>query len=88
VLFDAKILILDEATSNIDVETETRIETAIRELSKEKTMIMIAHRLSTVKNADRILVVHNGKIVEEGKHAQLLAHQGVYYQLYQIQFAS
>ncbi|AJC74338.1 ABC transporter ATP-binding protein [Pseudothermotoga hypogea DSM 11164 = NBRC 106472] len=88
VLFDAKILILDEATSNIDVETETRIEAAIRELSKEKTMIMIAHRLSTVKNADRILVVHNGKIVEEGKHAQLLARQGVYYQLYQIQFAS
>ncbi|MBC7115783.1 MAG: ABC transporter ATP-binding protein [Pseudothermotoga sp.] len=88
VLFDAKILILDEATSNIDVETETRIETAIRELSKEKTMIMIAHRLSTVKNADRILVVHNGKIVEEGKHAQLMARQGVYYQLYQIQFAS
>ncbi|WP_041077232.1 ABC transporter ATP-binding protein [Thermotoga caldifontis] len=88
VLFDAKILILDEATSNIDVETETRIETAIRELAKEKTMIMIAHRLSTVKNADRILVVHNGRIVEEGKHAQLLAKQGVYYQLYQIQFAS
>ncbi|KAF2958377.1 ABC transporter ATP-binding protein [Thermotoga sp. Ku-13t] len=88
VLFDAKILILDEATSNIDVETETRIETAIRELAKEKTMIMIAHKLSTVKNADRILVVHNGRIVEEGKHAQLLAKQGVYYQLYQIQFAS
>lgn len=88
VLFDAKILILDEATSNIDVETETRIETTIRELAKEKTMIMIAHRLSTVKNADRILVVHNGRIVEEGKHAQLLAKQGVYYQLYQIQFAS
>lgn len=88
VLFDAKILILDEATSNIDVETETRIETAIRELSKEKTVIMIAHRLSTVKNADRILVVHNGKVVEEGKHTQLLAARGVYYQLYQIQFAS
>lgn len=88
VLFDAKILILDEATSNIDVETETRIETAIRELSKEKTVIMIAHRLSTVKNADRILVVHNGKVVEEGKHTQLLAARGIYYQLYQIQFAS
>lgn len=88
VLFDAKILILDEATSNIDVETETRIETTIKELSKEKTVIMIAHRLSTVKNADRILVVHNGKIVEEGKHTQLLAARGVYYQLYQIQFAS
>lgn len=88
VLFDAKILILDEATSNIDVETEMRIETAIRELSKERTTIMIAHRLSTVKNADRILVVHDGRIVEEGKHAQLLAQQGVYYKLYQIQFAT
>ncbi len=88
VLFDAKILILDEATSNIDVETESLIEMAIRELSKEKTVIMIAHRLSTVRNADRIVVVHDGRVVEIGDHNQLLARKGVYYKLYQIQFAS
>jgi ATP-binding cassette subfamily C protein len=87
VLFDAKILILDEATSNIDVETESRIEKAVKDLSKEKTVIMIAHRLSTVKGADRIIVVHDGKIVEEGKHSELLSKKGVYYKLYQIQFA-
>jgi ATP-binding cassette subfamily C protein len=86
-LFDAKILILDEATSNIDVETESRIEKAVKDLSKEKTVIMIAHRLSTVKGADRIIVVHDGKIVEEGKHSELLSKKGVYYKLYQIQFA-
>ncbi|WP_041081690.1 ABC transporter ATP-binding protein [Thermotoga profunda] len=88
VLFDAKILILDEATSNIDVDTESRIETAVRELSKDKTVIMIAHRLSTVKGADRIVVVHDGKVAEEGRHADLLSKKGVYYKLYQIQFAS
>ncbi|MFN4191113.1 MAG: ABC transporter ATP-binding protein [Pseudothermotoga sp.] len=88
VLFDAKILILDEATSNIDVDTESRIETAVRELSKEKTVIMIAHRLSTVKGADRILVIHDGSVAEEGRHVELLTRRGVYYKLYQIQFAS
>lgn len=88
VLFDAKILILDEATSNIDVDTESRIETAVRELSRDKTVIMIAHRLSTVKGADRIVVVHDGKVAEEGQHAELLSKKGVYYKLYQIQFAS
>ncbi len=88
VLFDAKILILDEATSNIDVQTESLIETAVRELSREKTVIMIAHRLSTVRNADRIVVIHDGKVAEIGNHDQLLAKRGVYYKLYQIQFAS
>ncbi len=88
VLFDAKILILDEATSNIDVDTESRIETAVRELSKDKTVIMIAHRLSTVKSADRILVIHDGSVAEEGRHVELLTRRGVYYKLYQIQFAS
>lgn len=88
VLFDAKILILDEATSNIDVDTESRIETAVRELSKDKTVIMIAHRLSTVKGADRILVIHDGSVAEEGRHVELLTRRGVYYKLYQIQFAS
>lgn len=88
VLFDARILILDEATSNIDVDTESRIETAVRELSKDKTVIMIAHRLSTVKGADRIVVIHDGKVAEEGRHTDLLSRRGVYYKLYQIQFTS
>jgi len=86
VLFDSKILVLDEATSNIDVETETRIQKALRELSRDRTVIMIAHRLSTVKDADRIIVVHNGQIVEDGKHRELLGRRGVYYKLYEIQF--
>lgn len=87
VLFDAQILILDEATSNVDVETESRIELAVREFSTSKTVIMIAHRLSTVRNADRIIVIHNGHVVEEGKHSELMQKRGVYYKLYQIQFA-
>ena len=87
VLFGAKIFILDEATSNIDVETEHRIQKAVRELSKENTVIMIAHRLSTVVNADRIIVVADGKIAEEGKHFELLKKKGAYYKLYEIQFA-
>ncbi len=86
VLFDSKILVLDEATSNIDVETETRIQKALRELSKDKTVIMIAHRLSTVKDADKIIVIHNGHVVEEGKHRELLKRRGVYYKLYEVQF--
>lgn len=87
VLFGAKIFILDEATSNIDVETEHRIQKAVRELSKENTVIMMAHRLSTVVNADRIIVVVDGKIAEEGKHFELLRKKGAYYKLYEIQFA-
>ncbi|QTA37384.1 ABC transporter ATP-binding protein [Thermosipho ferrireducens] len=87
VLFDAKIFILDEATSNIDVQTEERIQKAVRELSKDKTVIMIAHRLATVVNADRIIVVHNGRIVEEGTHGELMKKSGTYYKLYEIQFA-
>jgi len=86
VLFDSKILVLDEATSNIDVETETRIQKALRELSKDRTVIMIAHRLSTVKDADKIIVVHNGQVVEEGRHRELLRRRGVYYKLYEVQF--
>ncbi|MDK2886289.1 MAG: ATP-binding cassette, subfamily multidrug efflux pump [Thermosipho sp. (in: thermotogales)] len=87
VLFDAKVFILDEATSNIDVETEERIQKAVREISKEKTVIMIAHRLATVVNADRIIVVHNGEVVEEGNHKELMQKKGIYYKLYEIQFA-
>ncbi|MEN3041936.1 MAG: ABC transporter ATP-binding protein [Fervidobacterium sp.] len=87
VLFGAKIFILDEATSNIDVETEHRIQQAVRELAKDNTVIMIAHRLSTVVEADRIIVVSDGQIAEEGKHIDLLRKRGEYYKLYEIQFA-
>jgi len=87
ILFGAKVFILDEATSNIDVETEHKIQKAVRELSKDNTVIMIAHRLSTVVNADKIIVVSDGRIAEEGKHLELLKRKGAYYKLYEIQFA-
>lgn len=87
VLFGAKIFILDEATSNIDVETEHRIQQAVRELARENTVIMIAHRLSTVVEADRIIVVADGTIPEEGRHSELIKKKGAYYKLYEIQFA-
>ncbi|ABR31229.1 ABC transporter ATP-binding protein [Thermosipho melanesiensis] len=86
VLFDAKIFILDEATSNIDVQTEERIQKAVRELSQKKTVVMIAHRLATVVSADVIYVVHNGELVESGTHEELMKKKGVYYKLYEVQF--
>ncbi|ANQ54288.1 ABC transporter ATP-binding protein [Thermosipho affectus] len=86
VLFDAKIFILDEATSNIDVQTEERIQKAVRKLSKEKTVVMIAHRLATVVSADVIFVIHDGKVVEKGTHKELMKKKGMYYKLYEVQF--
>ncbi len=77
-LKDAPIILLDEATSSVDPENEYEILKAIKELTKEKTVVSIAHRLSTVKNADKILVIENGKLVQEGRHEQLLAVDGVY----------
>jgi len=85
-LKDPKILILDEATSNIDTRTEIRIQQAFDELMKDKTSLVVAHRLSTVQNADVILVMKEGKIVEQGKHQQLLNQKGFYYKLYNAQF--
>lgn len=85
-LFDSRIIILDEATANIDVETEYLIQKALNELSKEKTIISIAHRLSTVKSSSRILVIHKGKIVESGTHNELIDKKGVYFDLYKLQF--
>ncbi len=82
VLFNAKILILDEATSSVDVATESRIQKAVFQLAREKTVITIAHRLSTVKDAGKIVVVHAGEIVEEGDHSSLMKKRGHYYRLY------
>lgn len=85
-LFDAKMLILDEATSNVDTRTEIKIQKAMRELMKGKTAFVIAHRLSTIQNADLILVVQQGNIVEQGNHQELMQKQGQYYQMYVSQF--
>ena len=80
------LLILDEATSNVDIRTELRIQAAMRELMKDKTCFVIAHRLSTIRSADLILVVRDGQIVEQGKHDALLAQNGFYASLYRAQF--
>ncbi len=85
-LLDARMLILDEATSNVDTRTELAIQEAMRTLMKDKTCFVIAHRLSTIQNADTILVVQNGDIVEQGNHFQLMESGGVYASLYRSQF--
>jgi len=82
-----KILILDEATSSLDAESESLVQEALTQLMKGRTSFVIAHRLSTVLNADKILVLSDGKIVESGKHAELMQHDGVYQALFQKQFA-
>jgi ATP-binding cassette, subfamily B, multidrug efflux pump len=84
--FDPKILILDEATSSVDTQTEALIQDALMELLKHRTALIIAHRLSTVKHADRILVIHQGEIWEEGGHEELLARGGLYARLYELQY--
>ncbi|MCR4946132.1 MAG: ATP-binding cassette domain-containing protein, partial [Lachnospiraceae bacterium] len=86
VLSDPAILVLDEATSSIDTLTEKAVTDAIDIASEGRTTFIIAHRLSTVVNADVILVVDEGKIVERGNHAQLMRQKGVYYSLYMKQF--
>ena len=80
------ILILDEATSALDNTTEILIQGALNELAKGRTTIVVAHRLSTIKNANRILVVTSGKIEEEGTHEELLNKKGIYEKLYHLQF--
>lgn len=85
-LFDAKMLILDEATSNVDTSTEREIQKAMRELMKDKTCFVIAHRLSTIRDADRILVLNEGDVAEQGTHESLMAKKGFYYKLYAAQF--
>lgn len=85
ILADPKILILDEATSNLDTESETLIQASLKELMKGRTTFVIAHRLSTIRQADQILVVEQGEIVERGRHNELIALQGRYYQLFTYQ---
>ncbi|HPJ70817.1 MAG TPA: ATP-binding cassette domain-containing protein, partial [Candidatus Mcinerneyibacteriales bacterium] len=77
----ADLILMDEATSSIDPHTEKMLEKAIRLLMKGKTSLVVAHRLSTVMDADRILVIHGGKIAEEGTHEELVAKEGVYHRL-------
>ena len=84
--FDPKILILDEATSSVDTQTEALIQQALNELLKNRTALIVAHRLSTIKHADRILVIHKGEIWEEGDHDELLARGGLYARLYELQY--
>lgn len=87
ILNDPKILILDEATSNVDTRTELKINSAMKQLLKGRTSFVIAHRLSTIREADRILVINDGRIVEEGNHKELLDKKGMYYKMYTGMFS-
>ena len=82
------ILVLDEATANIDTETEMWIQEAVDKLMRGRTSIVVAHRLSTIRNADKIIVMHHGRIREEGRHEELLALEGIYYRLHQLQYGA
>ena len=83
---DPRVLILDEATSSVDTETEELIQDALRVLLQGRTAIVIAHRLSTMQHVDEILVMHKGRIRERGTHQELLARRGIYWKLYQLQY--
>jgi ATP-binding cassette, subfamily B, multidrug efflux pump len=86
--FDPKILVLDEATSSIDTETEQLIQQAVDRVMQERTSLIVAHRLSTIQKCDRILVFHHGELREAGTHNQLLVERGLYWRLYQLQYAN
>ena len=85
ILADPKIIILDEATSNLDTESEALIQKSLAALTKDRTTIVIAHRLSTIKRANQILVIENGKIEEQGDHDSLIKKKGRYFELYTYQ---
>ncbi len=80
------LLVLDEATSSVDTETEALIQDALAKLMAGRTSIIIAHRLSTIRNVDRIIVLHHGRVVEQGTHDDLLAQAGIYRNLYELQY--
>jgi ATP-binding cassette subfamily B protein len=86
IVSNPRILILDEATANIDTHTEMLIQEALKRVLKGRTSIVIAHRLSTIRNADKIVVLDHGRVVEIGNHEQLLAQNGVYSKLYAINY--
>jgi ATP-binding cassette subfamily B protein len=81
-----KVLVLDEATSSVDTETEFRVREALARMVEGRTSIIIAHRLSTIQRADKIIVMHKGQVREMGTHQELLAQRGIYYKLYQLQY--
>ena len=81
ILRQSPIIVLDEATASVDVQTERQIQNAIKNLTGKRTIIAIAHRLSTIRDADLILVIHEGEIIERGTHEELLAMKGFYYKL-------
>ena len=85
ILRDPKILILDEATASLDTETESKIQEALQRLIKGRTTIAIAHRLSTLRHADRLIVLEKGKVAEQGTHEELLKNKGIYYNLVMAQ---
>ena len=81
-----RILILDEATSSVDPETEALIRAGLHRLLENRTSLVVAHRLSTIQNASRIVVLHKGRVREVGTHQELLQQRGIYYKLYQLQY--
>jgi ABC-type multidrug transport system fused ATPase/permease subunit len=85
-VFQPEILVMDEATSSVDTETELLIQDALEKVMRRRTCLLIAHRLSTIRNADRIIVLHHGEVREIGSHAQLMEKRGIYYRLYQLQY--
>ena len=87
-LLKPPMMILDEATSNIDTRTEMKIQQALDVVMQDKTCFIVAHRLSTIENADVILVMNKGKIIEQGTHKELLAKGGFYYELFNSQFGN
>ncbi|MGH9524001.1 MAG: ATP-binding cassette domain-containing protein, partial [Terriglobales bacterium] len=81
-----RFLILDEATSSVDTDTELRVRDALANMVEGRTSVVIAHRLSTIQRADKIVVMHKGRVREMGSHQQLLGNRGIYWKLYQLQY--